>query len=49
MVTASIATIVEQAIASAAHTGQRGDGKIYTLPLESAQRISTGESGETAV
>lgn len=43
------AAAVEQAIATAAHTGRRGDGKIYVLPLASAQRISTGETGETAV
>ena len=39
----------EQAIAAAAHTGQRGDGKIYVLPLTSARRISTDDSGESAV
>ncbi|MBL9219396.1 MAG: P-II family nitrogen regulator [Opitutaceae bacterium] len=39
----------EQAIASAAHTGQRGDGKIYALSLDSARRISSGETAETAV
>ena len=39
----------EQAIATAAHTGQRGDGKIYVLPLSSARRISTNEFGESAV
>jgi nitrogen regulatory protein P-II 1 len=39
----------ERAIATAAHTGQRGDGKIYVLPIGSARRISTGESGDTAI
>jgi len=33
----------------AAHTGLRGDGKIYVLPLEQAVRISSGEHGEQAV
>jgi len=33
----------------AAHTGLRGDGKIYVLPLEGAVRISSGERGEKAV
>jgi len=33
----------------AAHTGLRGDGKLYVLPLEQAVRISTGERGKSAV
>lgn len=44
--------IIDQAvtaIARAAHTGRRGDGKIYVLPVESALRISTGETGAIAV
>ncbi len=36
-------------IAKAAHTGLRGDGKIYVWPLEQAVRISSGEHGEKAV
>ncbi len=32
-----------------AHTGLRGDGKIYVLAIEDALRISTGEKGESAV
>ncbi len=36
-------------IAMAAHTGWRGDGKIYVLPLEQAVRISSGERSERAV
>ncbi len=36
------------AIESAAHTGLRGDGKIYVGPIENAVRISTGERGEAA-
>ncbi|MDT8300911.1 MAG: P-II family nitrogen regulator [Sedimentisphaerales bacterium] len=32
----------------AAHTGLRGDGKIFVLPLEQAVRISSGERGEDA-
>lgn len=38
-----------QAIESSAHTGLRGDGKIYVGPVEQAVRISTGERGEAAV
>lgn len=36
-------------IAKATHTGLRGDGKIYVLPLEEAVRISSGERGKNAV
>ena len=32
-----------------AHTGLRGDGKIYVYGLEQAVRIGTGERGEAAV
>jgi nitrogen regulatory protein PII len=32
-----------------AHTGLRGDGKIYVLPVDEALRISTGEKGEGAI
>jgi nitrogen regulatory protein PII len=32
-----------------AHTGLRGDGKIYVTPVEMAVRISTGERGESAI
>ncbi len=36
------------AIVSAAHTGLRGDGKVYVSDVEDAVRISTGERGEAA-
>ena len=32
-----------------AHTGQRGDGKIFVLPIEDALRIKTGEHGKSAL
>jgi nitrogen regulatory protein P-II 2 len=38
-----------EVIRTAAQTGQIGDGKIFVLPLESATRIRTGESGEAAL
>lgn len=38
-------TAIVQTITSAAHTGNRGDGKILVLPLESAIRIQTREEG----
>ena len=40
-----IVAVIEQT----AHTGLRGDGKIYVTPVETAVRISTGEHGEEAV
>ncbi len=36
-------------IEKTAHTGLRGDGKIYVCNVEAAVRISTGERGEAAV
>jgi nitrogen regulatory protein PII len=43
--TESVVTTIEKA----AHTGLRGDGKVYVLPVENAVRISTGERGRQAV
>lgn len=40
---------VVAAIERAAHTGLRGDGKIFVTPVDMAIRISTGERGEAAV
>jgi len=37
------------AIASAAHTGEVGDGKIFVLPVEKVVRIRTGETDTDAV
>ncbi|SHE23033.1 Nitrogen regulatory protein P-II [methanotrophic endosymbiont of Bathymodiolus puteoserpentis (Logatchev)] len=36
-------------IQESAHTGLRGDGKIYVLPVLEAVRISTGDTGEIAI
>ncbi len=44
-----LAEQVVDTIAAAAHTGLRGDGKIYVLPAELAVRISTRERGSAAV
>ena len=44
--------IVEQAVAAivkAAKTGKIGDGKVFVLPVESAVRIRTEESGGDAL
>ncbi len=38
-----------EAIATAAHTGSVGDGKIFVIPLEHVMRIRTGEIGADAV
>jgi len=44
--------LVEQVVATIeenAHTGLRGDGKIYVWNVEQSVRISTGERGDAAV
>jgi len=38
-----------QAISAAANTGKIGDGKIFVLPVETAVRIRTGETGAAAL
>jgi nitrogen regulatory protein P-II 2 len=38
-----------EAIGEAAKTGQIGDGKIFVLDLQTAQRIRTGEQGPDAL
>ena len=40
---------IVNAIEKAAHTGLRGDGKIYVCEALDAVRISSGERGEAAV
>lgn len=45
----SMATTIIEAIQEHAHTGAHGDGKIYSWHVESAVRISTGETGDEAV
>jgi nitrogen regulatory protein P-II 1 len=36
-------------IISKARTGERGDGKIFVIPVENAIRIRTGDDGENAI
>ena len=36
-------------IVRTARTGERGDGKIFVLPIDNAIRISTGDEGENAI
>lgn len=38
-----------EVVSSAAKTGKIGDGKIFVLPLESASRIRTGETGDAVL
>jgi nitrogen regulatory protein P-II 1 len=45
----SMAEKVVSTIQTTAYTGKIGDGKIFTLPLEEAVRIRTGERGEAAL
>jgi nitrogen regulatory protein PII len=40
---------VVDAIADAARTGEKGDGKVFVLPVESARQIRTGKTGPDAV
>jgi nitrogen regulatory protein P-II 1 len=38
-----------QALYDAGHTGHRGDGKVFVLPVLDAVRLKTGERGEAAL
>ncbi|MEW6182223.1 MAG: P-II family nitrogen regulator [Bacillota bacterium] len=40
---------VVDVIATAAHTGQVGDGKIFVYPTENAIRVRTGETNDEAI
>jgi nitrogen regulatory protein P-II 1 len=44
-----LAPKVEEALIEAARTGKIGDGKIFTLDVEGAVRIRTGERGHQAL
>jgi nitrogen regulatory protein P-II 2 len=48
-VPASLAERAVDTIRDTARTGNIGDGKIFVLALESAVRVRTGETGETAL
>ncbi|HEX5999319.1 MAG TPA: P-II family nitrogen regulator [Hyphomicrobiaceae bacterium] len=48
-VPAEFAESVVEAIRTSARTGNIGDGKIFVLPLESAVRVRTGETGADAL
>lgn len=38
-----------QAVMTAAHTGEIGDGRIFVIPVEDSIRIRTGERGDIAL
>jgi nitrogen regulatory protein PII len=40
---------VVDAISDAAYTGEKGDGKVFVLPVSSAHQIRTGAEGTDAV
>lgn len=40
---------IVETIVGAAHTGNRGDGKVFVWPLESAVRVKTRDTGEAAL
>ena len=49
MIPDELEDLVVRTIEAAAHTGNRGDGKVYVSSIERAVRISTREEGEQAV
>ena len=49
VVTDDMADKVVSAVVAAAKTGKIGDGKVFVLPVESAVRIRTDETGDKAV
>ena len=40
---------IVETIVRVAHTGNRGDGKVFVWPIESSVRIRTGETNEAAI
>jgi nitrogen regulatory protein P-II 1 len=49
VVPADIVDRAVEAIATAARTGEIGDGRVFVYPVEQSLRIRTGESGEESV
>ncbi len=49
MIKDSMADVVVDTIAKAAHTGNPGDGKVFVYDIEKAVRIKTFEHGEEAI
>jgi len=49
VISADMADQVVKTIATTANSGKIGDGKIFTLNVESALRVRTGETNEDAI
>ena len=49
VVKTAIAPDVVRAIEKAAHTGHVGDGKVFTIPVEHALKLRSGEEDEKAL
>ena len=49
VVPSDVADSAVEALASAARTGEIGDGRVFVYPVEQSVRIRTGESGEDSV
>jgi nitrogen regulatory protein PII len=45
----ALVDLIVQTIAEVAHTGNRGDGKVFVWPIDSALRVRTGETAESAL
>ena len=45
----AMAERIVQTIGLITRTGNRGDGKVFVWPIESALRVRTGETGESAL
>ncbi|MCZ4121368.1 P-II family nitrogen regulator [Streptomyces sp. H39-S7] len=43
------AEVVIEAVVNAARTGKIGDGKVWSVPVETAVRVRTGERGPDAL
>lgn len=43
------AEAITEAIVRASHTGQIGDGKVWTSPVDSVVRVRTGDRDELAI
>jgi nitrogen regulatory protein P-II 1 len=49
LIAADDATAVIDVITTAARTGKIGDGKVWSIPVESVTRVRTGERGPDAL
>src|SRR3954471_13447896 len=49
VVPSDVVDSVVDAVATAARTGEEGDGRVFVIPVSQAVRIRTGEAGEDSV